>query len=111
MKLSAIKILFREADSMSLWGIPYDMREGQAPRDLLENPKRNWIWLGCPGWWGSLDTPNQKSIKDFLESVKDSIPGGPNEWCRLSGPALGLDLTVPGTNPSNLTTGREPKSA
>ena len=34
MNLESIKVLFRAPDSLTLYGISYDMREGQAPGDL-----------------------------------------------------------------------------
>ena len=34
MSFSSIKILFRSPDTLTLWGIPYEMRPGQSPGDL-----------------------------------------------------------------------------
>lgn len=42
-------------------GIPYDMREGQAPRDILPRYRDAWVWLGSPGWYGDM-TKEQKAL-------------------------------------------------
>ena len=107
LDLSKIKVLWREPDVMSLWGIPYEMRQGQSPRDLYlaEWPTKRpwtehygrgqpeklsrqvpsgWIWLGTPGWWGSLSSEDQAAIQAFLAGIpKDMIPSGPGEWVSL----------------------------
>jgi hypothetical protein len=80
------------------------MREGQAPRDLWNSttypddsrtarghygyripapgPREGWVWLGSPGWWGSIDRDDQARVAVWL--VHHPAPGGPSEWCRLA---------------------------
>lgn len=73
--LKKIKVLFRDAQgSMALWGIPYDMKQGQSPSDLqrADNTKE-WFYLGVPG-------AEPKEVLEFLESVKEYVPKRPGEW-------------------------------
>ena len=103
--LATIQVLFRQPDTLSLWGIPYQMRPGQSPKDIWQGrtisdtlktaqgwygamlpdpgPGKDWIWLGCPGWWGTMDAEKQAAVTAFLAQHKDAIPGGPNEFCNL----------------------------
>lgn len=99
IRLRDIKVLYREPDTMFLWGIPYGMRPGQSPRDLidgyrrysvplrpghygtvLKDPRDSWLWLGSPGWWGHLSPVRQKAVKKFLARCGDAVPEWPNEW-------------------------------
>jgi len=118
--LSKIRVLYRDVN-MQLWGIPYDMREGQSPRDLQRayeqyvpprpghyGSKRielGWTWLGSPGWWGSMSKARRAEVEDFLAWFKDAVPSGfyefsvlPDEdnWPYKSGSAnrAGADMTV-----------------
>jgi len=112
--LSEIVVLWRQPDTMALWGIPYDMRPGQSPRDLYEGrkvpdtlaaargwygrtipspgPREGWIWLGSPGWWGNLDQRSQDTISSWLDGVtagnRLDLPQGPAEWILVSDLAL-----------------------
>lgn len=102
-RLARVVVLFREPDSLALWGIPYRMRPGQAPGDLwrahrdYKPPKPghfgskrisldDWLWLGCPGWFGGYTEADRKAIEDFLKPwrARDAIPGGPYEWTDLT---------------------------
>lgn len=85
--LAKIKILFRTSDTLILWGICYDMRAecGQQPKDISEEWRGDWIYLGQPGWFGSMSREEIDATKAFLAERADEIPSGPNEWCRLEG--------------------------
>lgn len=89
--LATIRVLFRRDDSLELFGIPYEMRPGQSPRDLWRAGRTDgWIWLGSPGWWGHLDSVAQHEIRTFLAENAADVPDGPFEWSyigrdRLSG--------------------------
>ena len=106
-KLQAIRVLFR-APTLALYGIPYDMREGQSPGNLWRGrrrpivygqtygrteaapgPQEDWIWLGSPGWYGTMPESEQRAVEAFLAEHKDSVPGGPYEWDRIEG---GVDM-------------------
>ena len=99
--LSSIRVLYRQPDTLSLWGIPYDLRPGQSPRDLWNAPRPDvlaraagrsgalmyapgplddWIWLGCPGWWGNISRDDQQQIATWLEKLGDLVPDNPCEW-------------------------------
>jgi len=88
-----IQVLWRQPDTMALYGIPYDMRPGQAPRDLLaKNPDGStnwslappsWVFLGAPGWWGNMSADRQADVQTFLNLVSDCVPQGPGEWARI----------------------------
>ncbi len=99
-KLDSIRVLYREADTLALWGIPYKMRPEQSPRHLKQAqrdwkaPKpgwhgsnqidlSDWIWLGNPGWDYDIPEPERVRIKAFLAKHKDLIPGNPHEWVEL----------------------------
>jgi len=101
LPLSSIRVLFRAPDALTLWGIPYEMRPGQAPRDLWRaynewtpprpgwygspQPKLGWIYLGEAGWFGSMRPERKAEVKAFLAKHKSDIPGNPYEWVQLSG--------------------------
>lgn len=79
-RLREVQVLWRQPDTMALWGIPYGMRPGQSPYDLHRaGNTRGWIWLGSPGWWGSLSRKDQEEIQSWLATLED-IPQGPAEW-------------------------------
>jgi len=85
-QLSTIKILFRTPDDLSLYGIPYKMRPdiGQEPRHLWKaGQTKGWIWLGTPGWYGSMSNDDVAAVKAFLAKHKGDVPGGPYEWTEL----------------------------
>ena len=96
-KLNSIVVLYRQPDTLALWGIPYAMRPGQQPRDLFRAHRdyvppppghygrkqidiSDWIWLGSPGWWGTLSKEEQGEIEAFLRSHEGDIPQGPDKW-------------------------------
>lgn len=81
--LARIRVLFRDADTLSLWGLPYEMRLGQAPRDVHRNHRGEWIWLGQPGWFGSMTPEERRAVEEFLAAHDDKIPRGAYEWCTL----------------------------
>jgi len=85
--LRTIRVLFRAPDALTLWGIPYDLRPGQAPIHLWKSEhssaRRGWIYLGEPGWYGSLSRERIDQIKAFLAEHKDLVPGNPYEWTVL----------------------------
>lgn len=114
--LATIRVLFRAPDTLSLYGIPYEMRDEQQPGDLWRStsnfdhltlaerceamrlgfprrivtpgPRHDWIWLGCPGWWGSLNAGEIAAIQRFLEPLMKIVPGGPYEWISIHNPRL-----------------------
>ena len=87
MDLDSVQILFRQNDTMSLWGLPHGLRPGQSPRDLQEvNNTKGWIWLGTPGWWGSISRSDIEKIRKFLEGVGDMVPFHPGEWSTVDVP-------------------------
>jgi hypothetical protein len=90
--VAGIRVLWRQPDTMALWGVPYALREGQSPRDLVraEWPGRkgagevpgDWLWLGSPGWWGSMAPDAVAAVRAFLAPLEAEglVPGGPSEW-------------------------------
>jgi hypothetical protein len=90
-KLKTIRVLYR-TDTLALWGLPCAMRPGQHPRDLrsmnaneaLQRRTEDcWIYLGSPGWWGSMTDANRVAVEAFLAEHRDSIPQGPEEWTEV----------------------------
>ena len=94
MDLSTIKVLYRQSDCMSLWGVPYQMRPGQSPGDIRRAGNIGvcgsplWTYLGGPGWWGNISREDQAVIEAFLAPIRraDLIPTGPEEWTDLADP-------------------------
>lgn len=120
-RTTGIRLLWRQPDTMALFGIPYGMRAGQQPRDLLPTIRdvrivkgkkvegmvigtrwgqtpADWVYLGSPGWWGSIPLEEQEEIGAFLFEIEKvspgMVPGGPAEWCDLADvhPLAGGDL-------------------
>lgn len=104
--MATIRVLWRQPDSMTLWGIPHAMREGQSPRDLWEGrripdtlaaargwhgatmrvpgPREDWIYLGEPGWYGNRTAEQIGAIERFKLTIdRGTIPSGPCEWIDL----------------------------
>jgi hypothetical protein len=101
MNLDTIQVLYREPNTLSLYGIPYRMRPGQTPSDLARayrehgslppgyygSPRVNlsdWIYLGQPGWWGDIAPADQARITAWLEEIEPVVPRGPFEWTDLT---------------------------
>lgn len=90
-RLATMRVLFRAPDTLALYGIPYTLRKGQAPRDLWcsrvngrdPGPWPYWQFLGQPGWWGTLLQPEIEAIEAWLALRRDEIPQEPYEWCVL----------------------------
>lgn len=86
MNLDTIRVLYRD-ENLQLWGIPYEMRReiGQSPRHLAKaGNTKGWVWLGSPGWWGSLSGSDQEAVKAFLDKHRDAVPGNWYEFSTLS---------------------------
>lgn len=82
-KLDSIRVLFRLPDTLALYGIPYDLRPGQSPKDLHSRYREGWIFLGYPGWAGPISSDDAQEISEFLAKHEGNIPEGPYEWTRL----------------------------
>jgi hypothetical protein len=85
-KLAKVRVLYREPDSMSLWGIPYAMRTGQEPRHLREaGNTKGWLWLGCPGWYGNMAKAEQALVQDYVAQARAGglVPEWPNEYSEV----------------------------
>lgn len=102
-KLANIAVLYREKINLTLWGIPYEMREGQQPSDLkraYDNyvpPKpghygssnidlSDWICLGYPGSTHTRLVEEAEVLREFMTMWKavGAIPEGHDEWTRLA---------------------------
>jgi len=99
-RLQTIRTLWRQPDTMTLWGLPYRMRPGgsQTPYHLFKaerdwkrprfddriGPRQidlsDWIYLGEPGWWGSRTREEQGHISKFLDEVRECVPDSPAEF-------------------------------
>lgn len=85
MNLDSIVILYRDRN-LGLWGISYPMRRdiGQEPRHLdAAGNTKGWIWLGSPGWFGSMNAAEMEATRAFLAKCGDLVPGNPFEWSRI----------------------------
>lgn len=86
LRLDTIRTLWRQSDTMALWGIPYRMRHdiGQSPCDLFEARNTDgWIWLGSPWWYGPYRAGEILKIVSFLSLHSDNIPDNPGEWIEI----------------------------
>lgn len=85
------KVLFRHPTTLRLVAIPYDLREGQAPGDLLR-AYNNWR-APLPGHYGPrrIDLSNWVTLSDAQESKipRDMIPMQPWEYVAIVG---GLEI-------------------
>lgn len=84
--LDSLRVLWRKPNCLSLWGIPYEMRPGQSPRDLYNAGRtEGWIWLGCPGWYHNMSETQIALAKAFEIRMReqDLLPTGSGEWQRL----------------------------
>lgn len=87
--LKMIRVLYRQPDTMALYGIPYEMRRDvrQEPRDLIRGNAGqipgDWIWLGSPGWYGSMSLDERAAVDLFLLVVGET-PDNPGEWFTLT---------------------------
>ena len=77
-------VLWRSPDTLTLWGIPYDMRPGQSPADLFAAAP-----FPRPGWYGAAGRaagPREGwRIISAGEAARygDAVPQAPDEWARL----------------------------
>ena len=62
-------------------GIPYEMRPGQQPRDILG--RDNWVWLGSPGWYGSMSADQRAIAVDFMNKYKNEMTWYEGAWIDL----------------------------
>lgn len=90
--LDQVVCLYLESDVCVLWGIPYPMRPGQQPGDLVrayrDQPIRSYGTLGSTipdprDRWLRLDQ-RDPATKAFLDSCGDYVPGHPEEWSVLT---------------------------
>lgn len=91
---SAIRILFRAPDSLSLYGIPYEMRKdvGQEPRHLWNAAKRRVeqftrspdapVGKDPMADWRWLDERSNEN-RAWLSALAD-VPDNPCEWCPVT---------------------------
>lgn len=104
--IDGIRTVFRDASSGSLWGIPYTMNHeiGQTPKHIWDGrtmpdpmhppptyigytipdpgPAPDWVWLGTPGWFGSMNREEIELVKAFQERLRaeDLMSQWPGEW-------------------------------
>lgn len=69
--MKGIVKLLRQNDTMSLWG---------------ERADGSRVWLGSPGWWGSMTRAEREEVQAFLAPLRalDAVPTHPGEWALLS---------------------------
>jgi hypothetical protein len=105
--LAKIRVLYRKPLTLALYGIPYEMRPGQSPRDIergvqeardhwyrlhpsakMHSPfptdfTAEWIWLGSPGWWGEISAEDRTVIEPWIRGLGDLVPTFSGEWSML----------------------------
>lgn len=98
-RLRAIKTLWRQPDTMTLWGLPYVLRPGQSAYNLFKaerdwrrpryddrtGPRRislaDWVYLGEPGWWGRRGEGEKQRVERYLSrpDIRGCVPESPVE--------------------------------
>jgi hypothetical protein len=94
LNLESIKVLFRAPETLALYGIPYELRPGQSPKDLHAKHRKDWIFLGYPGWFGNMPAEDVEEVKEFLELHADNIPGNAYDWTRIDTTAQMPDIDI-----------------
>ena len=78
MNIKNTQIIYADAYGL-IWAIPYKMRDGQSPKNILEKYRSDWIFLcTLSGWYGDKTKDELKAVKEILE-----FTGKPNysgEW-------------------------------
>lgn len=89
--LATVRVIWYTARSFH--GIPHTMRHGQQPADLLPRFKflDTWVWLGSPGWYGSMTADQRARAIAFMQPILarnrfatdgwvsiDDVPAAPN---------------------------------
>jgi hypothetical protein len=86
-KLETIRVLYRDLN-LSLWGLPYNLRPGQAPRNLQDaGNTAGWIWLGSPGWFGGMTIAEMDEVREYLARHAVYVPGNAYEHSTLESEA------------------------
>lgn len=102
--LDSIQVLYRDPDRGSLYGIPYEMREGQSPTDLWRGrtrqdplhmpptylgytipdpgPREGWVWLPHTSYRAHLSEEEKCLLEEFMAEVGDWEPKTYFEWVR-----------------------------
>ena len=79
-------VLWRQPDTLTLWGIPHDMRPGQEPADLFAAmPFPRYGWYGTPGRVAGPREGWRIISAGEAASYGDDVPQAPGEWSRLGG--------------------------
>lgn len=116
--LATIRVVYLAPDTLTLCGIPYEMRPGQNPSHLWRASRRPappttaaawehaaryphndwtdaWIYLGEPGWYCTMTREQITLAKAFEAKLKasDLMPGYPHEWSRI--PAGFFEIDTP----------------
>ena len=78
MNIKNTQIIYADASGM-VWAIPYKMREGQSPKDILEKYRGSWIFLcTLSGWYGDKTQEEVRQANELLAFTgKPSYSG---EW-------------------------------
>lgn len=85
--LAGVKVVFMAPDTLTLYGIPYQMRAdvGQSPRHLWDpvlGVRSEWVYLGEPGWFGHMSHEQVALAQRFIDWLRQhgALPGNPYEW-------------------------------
>ena len=77
-------VLWRQPDTLTLWGIPHEMRPGQSPADLFAAmPFPRYGWYGTPGRVAGPREGWRIISASEAQSYGDAVPQAPGEWSRL----------------------------
>ena len=82
MDLSKIKVLLWHDGAF--WGIPYQMKPGQQPLDILEKYRGDWVYLGGAGWYGSMTEIHMTAAKAFVAQHRHKITAYEGSWIDLT---------------------------
>jgi hypothetical protein len=79
-------VIWCEPFTMFLWGLPYELRVGQSPRDICERARGDWMYLG-DGFGGCMrhcSEEERQLVAKFLHKIgRVNLPSMPCEFIRL----------------------------
>ena len=95
MNIKNIQVIYADAAGL-IWAIPYKMRVGQSPKDILEKYRDTWVFLcTLSGWYGDKTQEEVRQVTELLEFTgKPSYSG---EWFEVnySCPVCGGGWLIP----------------
>jgi hypothetical protein len=80
--LDSFVYLWRENMTLALYGIPRELKHPGHFDAFPPEHRRDWVWLGTPGWYGDVDNREKNLIARYIARMESigALPEYPNEW-------------------------------